>query len=94
MTRSLQTDRRIIGYGTVGIGAFLVLVGVGLVIWQFSIAASIAASMMREIHSTPGIMVSSTGASITTPYVGAILVAIGAVLVILGGRLFEPAPRP
>ena len=81
-----QTDRRIIGYGTVGTGALLVLVGIGLVIVQFWIVAH---APMPEFPSR-GASVSETGASINTTYIGAIVIAIGAVLMILGARLFGP----
>jgi hypothetical protein len=87
MSGTLQTDRRIIGYGTVGLGAILILTGVVLVIWQFWIVAH---APMPEFQPR-GLRISSSEASINTTYIGAILAVLGAVLVICGASLFRPS---
>jgi hypothetical protein len=81
----MDHDRRIFGYTLLGLSALLIVVGIGLTVYQFVIIAGTPAPEFpgRELNLSP------TGVSARTTYVGLILIAIGAVLALASSLAFR-----
>ena len=88
MGPSDATHRRTVGYLLIGLGALLILVGIGLTIWQFWILAN----SPRQKFPVRGLTASPYSVSVQTTYIGVILIVISALLAMTGALLFR-APR-
>jgi cell division protein FtsX len=86
---NVSTDRKVVGYITLGLGTILILVGIGLIIYQFQFIVTHPMPTFPE----RGASIGPSGASAHTTYVGVIVLIIGAFLALIGAGLAARTPK-
>jgi uncharacterized membrane protein YidH (DUF202 family) len=80
----VSKHKMIVGYVLLTLGAILILTGIGLTVWQFTVVTHVAAPAFPQRDIT----VSRNGLAVNTTYIGVILIAFG-VLTALSSALFR-----